>query len=57
MAKRQNDEPKGDERHPRTYTATAASGASHEKGHSLLPMLIGGLILIVLGMLAVVILT
>jgi hypothetical protein len=37
----------------RSYSAEAASGASHGKGHTLLPMLIGGLVLIVLGMLIV----
>jgi hypothetical protein len=39
-----------------TYSADAASGASHEKGQTLLPMLIAGLILIFVGMVAVVLL-
>jgi hypothetical protein len=38
----------------KTISAAAASGASHDRGHTLLPMLIGGLVLIVLGMLIVV---
>lgn len=40
----------------RSYAAASASGASHEKGQTLLPMLIAGLILIFVGMLAVVVL-
>jgi len=39
-----------------SYAADAASGASHEKGQTLLPMLIAGLILIFVGMVAVVLL-
>lgn len=39
-----------------TYSADAASGASHEKGQTLLPMLIAGLILILVGMVAVMLL-
>lgn len=34
--------------------AEAASGASLNRGHTLLPMLIGGLVLVILGMIAVV---
>ncbi len=41
---------------PLTYSAASASGASHERGHTLLPMLVGGLILILLGMIGVVLL-
>jgi hypothetical protein len=57
MNDRGNEDPGKPAGHPRPYSAQAASGASHEKGHTLLPMLIGGLILIVLGMLVVVFVT
>ena len=40
-------------RHPITFTAASAS-ESDEKGSTLLPMLIAGLILIVVGMVGVV---
>lgn len=40
----------------KTYTAASVSGASQKREHTLLPMLIGGLVLIVLGMIAVVVL-
>ncbi len=40
-------------KHPITFTAASASG-SDEKGSTLLPMLIAGLVLIVVGMVAVV---
>ena len=40
----------------RTHSATSASGASQKRGQTLLPMLIGGLLLIVFGMLTVVLL-
>lgn len=36
------------------YTAASVSGASQNRRQSLLPMLIGGLVLIVVGMIAVV---
>lgn len=38
----------------RTHSATSASGASHKRGQTLLPMLVGGLVLIIVGMVAVV---
>lgn len=38
----------------RTHSAAAASGASQKRDQTLLPMLVGGLLLIVIGMLAVV---
>lgn len=57
MDNRENDDPGKRPERPTAYTVASASGASHEKGHTLLPMLIGGLILIVLGMLAVVLFT
>lgn len=34
--------------------AQSASGASLNRGHTLLPMLIGGLVLVIVGMIAVV---
>jgi len=41
---------------PRVHSAESASGASHKKGQTLLPMLITGLILIFVGMFAVAVL-
>jgi hypothetical protein len=47
------DEPEKDDGDRRIVTANSASG-TNLKGDTLLPMLIGGLILIVVGMLVVV---
>jgi hypothetical protein len=42
-------------KNPDRHSATSASGASQKRGQTLLPMLVGGLVLIIVGMVAVVI--
>lgn len=54
MDNRENDKPSKYPGHSPGYTANSASGADHKRGRTLLPMLIGGLILIILGMMAAV---
>jgi hypothetical protein len=41
-------------KNPDRHSATSASGASQKRGQTLLPMLVGGLVLIIVGMVAVV---
>ena len=41
-------------KNPEGHSATSASGASQKRGQTLLPMLVGGLVLIIVGMVAVV---
>lgn len=56
MDNRENGKPGNRAGDTKTYTAASVSGASQKREHTLLPMLIGGLVLIVLGMIAVVVL-
>ena len=54
MNKNDKTTPAGAQKRFKSIDPEAASGASLNQGHTLLPMLIGGLVLVILAMIAVV---
>jgi hypothetical protein len=54
MNENDNSTPDDAHKRPKAIAPESASGASLNRGHTLLPMLIGGLVLVILGMIAVV---